>query len=71
MSGHTGRAVVLVVVGVVAGAAATAIAAVPGNDAVVNACYEVQQDGTTPLAGAPNLRIIDPAAGQTCNAPGG
>ncbi len=71
LSGHTGRAVVLVVVGVVAGAAATAIAAVPGNDAVVNACYEVQQDGTTPLAGAPNLRIIDPAAGQTCNAPGG
>lgn len=71
LSGHTGRTVLLVVIGAVVGAGATAIAAVPGSDGVINACYEVQQNGTTPLAGAPNLRIIDPSAGQTCNAPGG
>src|ERR1700754_1461227 len=50
---------------------AVAIAAVPGNDGVINACYEVAQNGTTPLAGVPNLRIIDPSAGQSCNPPGG
>jgi type VI protein secretion system component Hcp len=71
LGGHTGRAVLLVVVGALAGAVATAIAAVPGGDGVIHACYEVAQDGTTPLAGAPNLRIIDPAAGQTCDVPGG
>jgi hypothetical protein len=46
---------------------AVAFAAVPGNDGVINACYEVQQNGTTPLAGGPNVRVIDPSAGQTCN----
>lgn len=45
---------------------AVAFAAVPGNDGVIHACYEVQQDGT-PVTGAPNVRIIDPSAGQTCN----
>jgi Type VI secretion system effector, Hcp len=50
---------------------AVAFAAVPGNEGVINACYEVQQNGTTPLAGAPNVRIIDPSAGQTCNPAGG
>jgi Type VI secretion system effector, Hcp len=50
---------------------AVAIAAVPGGDGVINACYEVGQNGTTPLAGVPNLRIIDPSAGQSCNPAGG
>jgi type VI protein secretion system component Hcp len=71
LSGHTGRTVLLVVVAALAGAVATAIAAVPGGDGVIHACYEVEQDGTTPLAGAPNLRIIDPSAGQSCDVPGG
>lgn len=60
----------LLVVGAVAGAAAAAIAAVPGDDGVIHACYRVEQDGTTPMAGGPNLRIIDPSAGQTCNPAG-
>jgi type VI protein secretion system component Hcp len=71
LTGRTGRAVLLLVVGAVAGAAAAAIAAVPGGDGVIHACYEVQQDGTTPVAGAGNVRIIDPSAGQTCNPAGG
>jgi hypothetical protein len=60
---------VLLVVGVVAGAAAAAIAAVPGSDGVIHACYEVQGNGT-PTTGGPNVRIIDPSAGQTCNPAG-
>lgn len=71
LTGRSGRAVLLVVVGAVAGAAAAAIAAVPGSDGVIHACYEVQQDGTTPLAANPNVRIIDPSVGQTCNPAGG
>jgi len=62
--------VLLLVVGAVAGAAAAAIAAVPGGDGVIHACYQVQQDGTTPTTGGPNVRIIDPSAGQTCNPAG-
>ncbi|MBS1675938.1 MAG: type VI secretion system tube protein Hcp [Actinobacteria bacterium] len=71
LSGRSGKAALLLVLGAVAGAAATAIAAVPGSDGVINACYEVQRDGTTPVTGAPNVRIIDPSAGQTCNPVGG
>lgn len=64
-----GRAALLLVVGALGGAAA-AIAAVPGSDGVIHACYQVQQDGTTPVTGAANVRIIDPSAGQTCNPAG-
>ncbi len=60
----------LLAIGAGAGAAAAAIAAVPGNDGVIHACYEVQGDGTTPVAVAGNVRIIDPSAGQTCNPAG-
>jgi hypothetical protein len=67
MTRRSGRAALLLVVGALAGAAATAIAAVPGDDGVIHACYEVQRDGTTPVAGVANVRIIDPSAGQTCN----
>jgi len=67
LTGRSGRAVLLLVVGALAGAAAAAIAAVPGDDGVIHACYEVQRDGTTPVVGAANVRIIDPSAGQTCN----
>jgi len=62
--------VLLLAIGAGAGAAAAAIAAVPGDDGVIHACYEVQRDGTTPVAAAGNVRIIDPAAGQTCNPAG-
>ncbi len=71
LTGRTGRAVLLLVVGAVAGAAAAAIAAVPGSDGVIHACYEVQQDGTTPVEAPGNVRIIDPSAGQTCSTPVG
>jgi type VI secretion system secreted protein Hcp len=57
----------LLVVGAAAGAGAAAIAAVPGSDGVIHACYEVNQNNGAPLETAPNLRIIDPSAGQTCN----
>jgi len=67
LTGRFGKAVLLLVVGAVAGAAAAAIAAVPANDGVINACYQVQKDGTTPATGAANVRIIDPSAGQSCN----
>jgi Type VI secretion system effector, Hcp len=71
LTGRSARAVLLLIVGAVGGAAAAAIASVPGNDGVIHACYQVQQDGTTPVTGVPNVRIIDPSAGQTCNPAGG
>jgi hypothetical protein len=70
LTGRFGRAVLLLVVGAVAGAAAAAIAAVPGDDGVIHACYAAQQDGITPAEGGPNVRIIDPSAGQTCDVAG-
>jgi Type VI secretion system effector, Hcp len=71
LTGRSGRAVLLLAVGALGGATAAAIAAVPGNDGVIHACYQVQQNGTTPLGGVANLRIIDPSAGQSCNPVGG
>lgn len=70
LSGRSGKAALLLVLGAAVGAAATAIAAVPGSNGVIDACYEVQSDGVTPVTGAPNVRIIDPSAGQTCNPAG-
>lgn len=67
LTGRPATAALLLVVGALGGAAAAAIAAVPGNDGVIHACYQVQQNGTTPVAGVSNVRIIDPSAGQTCN----
>ncbi len=64
--GRPGKAAALVAVGALGGGAALAIAAVPGSDGVIHACYQAQQDGTTPQADGPNLRIIDPSAGQAC-----
>lgn len=64
--GRPGKAAALVAVGALGGGAAIAIAAVPGSDGVIHACYQAQQDGTTPQADGPNLRIIDPSAGQAC-----
>jgi hypothetical protein len=37
----------------------------PGPTGVINACYEVQQGGTTPVTGGANVRPIDPSAGQS------
>lgn len=65
-TGRPGRVVALLVVGAVGGGAAVAVGAVPGSDGVIHACYEVGSDGTTPTASGPNVRIIDPSAGQTC-----
>lgn len=65
--GRPGKAAALVAVGALGGGAALAIAAVPGSDGVIHACYEVQKDGTTPVATTGNVRIIDPSAGQSCN----
>jgi|GEM_PF-5507063 len=67
LTGRFGRAALLLVVGALAGAAAAAIAAVPGSDGLIHACYATQKDGTTPADVAGNVRIIDPSAGQACN----
>ncbi len=69
---HSSRArVVLAVAAVSLGVgAAIAVASVPGGDGVIHACY-LTAPGGAPLAGAPNVRIIDPSAGQACNPPAG
>jgi type VI secretion system Hcp family effector len=65
--GRSGRAVLLLGVGLAGGATALAVASVPDPSGVVHACYTVAITGTTtePATGA-NLRIIDPSLGQTC-----
>ena len=67
--GRPGRAVALLAVGAAGGGAAFAIAAVPGSDGVIHACYAEQPGGTLPTT-TPNLRVIDPSAGQSCSTPG-
>jgi hypothetical protein len=69
--GRASKAGLLLAAGAAGGAAAVAVASVPGSDGVIHACYQVTPGSTVPVAttGA-NLRIIDPAAGQTCNTGG-
>jgi Type VI secretion system effector, Hcp len=63
----------LLAVGIAGGAAAVAVATVPGSNGVINACYAVSGSpagGTieqVPVTTGANLRIIDKDAGQTCN----
>jgi type VI secretion system secreted protein Hcp len=66
--GRPGRAALLLLIGVAAGGAALAVASVPDGGGVIHSCYEVPDPGQTiPLSSGPNLRIIDPSAGQACN----
>jgi type VI secretion system secreted protein Hcp len=63
---------VLLAVGVAGGGAALAVASVPGSNGVISACVDVTpntSDVLEPVTTAPNLEIIDTAAGQTCTAP--
>ena len=66
--GRWRRGALLVAACVAGGGAAAAIAAVPGSDGTISACYRVATSSGTvaPVATGPNVRIIDPAAGQTC-----
>lgn len=67
------KAIALLAVGLAGGAAAVAVATVPGSNGVINACYAVSGSpagGTieqVPVTTGANLRIIDKDAGQTCN----
>jgi type VI protein secretion system component Hcp len=64
-----GKAAVLVAIGAAGGGAALAAASVGGGNDVIHACYRVtvnKNNVTVPVATGPNLRVIDPAAGQSC-----
>src|SRR5436309_1908977 len=54
------------------GAAGTvAVATVPGHDGVIHACVQTSETTGLPNTAEPNLRVIDPAGGQTCNTAAG
>jgi Type VI secretion system effector, Hcp len=67
------RAAALLAAGAVGGAAAVAVASVPGSDGVIHACYAItdNQGTTEPVPTIGNIRIIDPSVGQTCSNPVG
>lgn len=56
----------VVAVAAAGGGAAFAVASVPGSDGVIHACVITAAAGT-PVTTGPNLRVIDPSAGQTCD----
>jgi hypothetical protein len=63
------RPALFLAVGLVGGAAAVAVASVPGSSGVISACLEIttnQSGGTVPVSTGPNLRVIDTDAGQSC-----
>src|SRR5436305_4881032 len=62
--GRSGRTAVLLAAGLAGGAAAVAVATVPGPDGVIHACYSITNTNGLPVTTA-NLRIIDPSA-QAC-----
>ena len=65
--GGTGRAVVLLGVGLLGGAAAVAVASVPDGNGVIHACYSATASNGVPVTtGGANLTVIDPSAGQAC-----
>ncbi|HEY5142996.1 MAG TPA: type VI secretion system tube protein Hcp [Solirubrobacteraceae bacterium] len=68
-SGRARIVLALAVVGLGAGAA-IAVAGVPGSDGVIHACYQTDPATGKPLP-VPNVRVIDPGAGQSCNPPAG
>jgi type VI secretion system secreted protein Hcp len=65
--GRPVKVAALLAAGAAGGAAAIAVATVPGSDGVIHAC--VQLSGTLPANNVGNLRVIDPGAGpgQTCS----
>jgi hypothetical protein len=67
--GRSGKAVVLLAAGLAGGAAAIAVASVPGSDGQISACVQLATTGTVtaPVSTGPNLRVIDTNQGQTCN----
>jgi hypothetical protein len=63
------RPALFLAVGLLGGAAAVAVAAVPSSSGVISACLEIttNQSGVTlPVSTGPNLRVIDTDAGQSC-----
>ncbi len=64
--GRSGKAVLLVAVGVAGGATAIAVASIPDSNGVIHACVQLQPGGLPVTTGA-NLRVIDSGAGQICS----
>jgi type VI secretion system secreted protein Hcp len=62
--GRRARAALLVVVGVIAGGAALAVAGVPDTGGVIHGCFTVDSGGAPKPP--PNFYVIDPGAGQSC-----
>jgi type VI protein secretion system component Hcp len=54
-------------VGVAGGAAAVAVATVPDSSAVIHACVAISDPGQPPIVSQPNVTVIDPSAGQSCD----
>ncbi len=77
--GRVGKAALLLGVGAAGAGAAFAVASVPSSNGTIYACYEVTTTQaavggpvtTVPDVAGPNLRIIDPSAGQSCNTSAG
>lgn len=65
------RTVALCAITGVGVSAAIAVATVPDGNGVIHTCYQVTAGaaGTVPSPG-PNVRVIDPAAGQSCDPAG-
>src|SRR5205807_3261931 len=63
--GRSGRTAVLLAAGLAGGAAAVAVATVPGSDGVIHACYSITNTNGLPVTTGANLRIIDSSA-QAC-----
>jgi hypothetical protein len=78
MAGATGRVrgwlgshlklVVVSAVAALAVSAALAVATVPDGSGVIHTCYELAPAGGGLPASGPNLRVIDPDGGQSCDA---
>jgi type VI secretion system secreted protein Hcp len=62
-----GKAAVLIAVGAAGWGAALAVASIPDSNGVIHGCVELEPGSTIPLTSAANLRVIDPAAQQTCS----
>jgi len=64
--GRPWKAALLLAVGAAGGGAAIAVASVPDGNGVIHACVRLQPGSTLPDTN-PNLRVIDPGAGQACS----
>jgi type VI secretion system secreted protein Hcp len=72
-TGKMWKAALLLGVGAAGGGAALAVASIPDSNGVIHACVEVTNGTTIPITTPGNVRLVDPAAAQTCttNAVGG